>query len=420
MKNLYGFQRLAVVIVCTMLFTGGLRAANTMHMGSASMGPVQPITLRVSIDNSNAFVAFQFDLPIPAGFSYVGNSAALNPSRTSGQVLQAQLISGNILRVLGYSPNNIPFTGDTGTIMTFQLRSGTVPGEFPLSLQAPIIGDVNQVNILTGSFNGTATVLAPDINITVTSIDFDRTPLGQSTTRTLQIDNTGNQPLNILSITFNSSYFEVAGSSAFSISGGQTAYVTIRFNSIVKGYYNQVLTIVSNDPDETAIPVALQSHAFAVNELHTGSLSVFSGKQGTLSFSVNNMEGFTGFQFDLQLPSPMTYITGSATLSGRNTDHIISANMIPGNKLRIIAYSPTMQLFSGTDGNILNLNFMVVGAGGYYPLNIINVVIGSTTGENCLSDFYNGSLQIAAPDILCSNSLSFGDVSVLATGHQNF
>jgi len=419
MKNLAGFRRALAITVFGMLITGGLHAANTMHMGSASMGPGQPFTLRVSISNSNPFVAFQFDLPIPAGFSYVGNSAVLNPARTSGHALQAQMIDGNTLRVLGYSPNNIPFTGDTGAIVTFQLVSGTVPGAFPLNLQAPIIGDVNQMNILTESSNGTATVLAQDINIMATSIDFGRTPLGQSATRTLQIANTGNQPLNILSITFNSPFFEVVGSSTFSISAGQATVVTIRFNSIVKGFYNKVMTIVSNDPDEAIILVALQSHAYAVNELHTGNLSVFSGKQGTLSFSVNNMEGFTGLQFDLQLPSPFTWIAGSAVLTDRKTNHIVSANIVAGNQLRVVAYSPDMQVFNGTTGAVLDLGFHIEGAGGAYPLNIVNVVIGNTLGENILSDSYNGTLQIAAPDISCSSDINFGDVSVLENGYQN-
>ncbi|MCK9204830.1 MAG: choice-of-anchor D domain-containing protein, partial [Bacteroidales bacterium] len=419
MEKLISIRRAVIVIILLLLTNAGLHAANTMQMGSASMGPLQPFTLQVSINNSSQFVAFQFDLPIPAGFSYVGNSAALNPSRSNGHILQAELISGNTLRVFGFSFNNTFFLGDTGTIVTFQLQSGTMPGEFPLNLVGPIIGDINQVNILTGSFNGIATVLAPDINITATLIDFDRTPLGQSTTRSFQIDNLGNQPLNILSITFDSPYFEVVGNSTFSIGAGQSANVIIRFNSVVKGFYNNMMTIASNDPDEIATTVNLQSHAYAVNELHAETLSVFSGQQGTLHLSINNMEPFTGFQFDLQLPAPMSYIIGSAALTNRKTDHVVSANMIAGNKLRVIAYSPTMKLFTGTEGDIVTVTFMIVGPGGYYPLDLSDVVIGNIEGENCLSDFYNGYLQIAAPDIECNGSLPFGDVSVLDTGHQN-
>lgn len=407
-----------ILIFCLLIIPASLMSANTMIISSASVGPSQTFTLNVKINNSEQFVAFQFDLALPSGFSYVGNSAVLNTVRTNGHILSAQLIAGNQLRVLGYSQTNVPFAGDTGTVVAFQLQSGKIPGTFPLSLLTPIIGDTNQANILTNTTNGSVTVLAPNINIPVSSINFDRTPLGSNTTRTLIVENTGNQPLNITSITFSSSYFSVVGNTAFTIPAGQTSFVAIKFSSVVKGAYTKTMTVLSNDPDQGNIIVNLQAVAFAVNELHTGNLSAFSGRQGALTFSINNMEPFTGFQFDLLLPSPMTYFEGSAVLSGRKTNHIVSASIIAGNKLRVVAYSANKQVFSGTGGNVLTLNFLVVGTGGYYSLNLSNVVIGDTLGENCLSDTFNGALQIAAPYFNCSSSLAFGDVSVLATVHN--
>lgn len=412
------YLKTGVLILCMLIVSMPLISANTMIMSSATMGPSQNFSLNVKINNSNPFVAFQFDLALPPGFSFVENSAVLNPARSSGHTMSAQLIPGNKLRVVGYSNANIPFLGDTGTVVHFQLRSGKVPGTFPLNLLTPIIGDSNQVNILTGSTNGAATLLAPDINIALTTISFDRTPLGSHTTRTLNILNTGNQPLNITSITFNSPYFAVVGSTSFTIPAYQNSIVTIKFNSVVKGSYDKTMTVTSNDPEQASINISLHAIAFAVNELHTGNLSVYSGKQGALIFSINNMEPFTGFQFDLLLPSQMTYINGSAVLSGRKTNHIISASTIPGNKLRIVAYSPDKQILSGNSGAVVSLTFLVVGTGGGYPLTISNVVIGDTLSANCLSDSFNGTLQIAAPDIHCATSIAMGDVSVLEIGHK--
>ncbi|MEI6436030.1 MAG: choice-of-anchor D domain-containing protein [Bacteroidota bacterium] len=407
-----------ILIFFLLIIPVSMMSANTMIISSATIGPSQTFTLNVKINNSGQFVAFQFDLALPSGFSYVESSAALNTTRTNGHLLSAEIIAGNQLRVLGYSQTNVPFAGDTGTVVAFQIQSGKIPGTFPLYLLTPIIGDANQANILTNTTNGSVTVLAPNINIPVSSINFDSTALGSSTTRTLIIHNTGNQPLNITSITFSSSYFSVEGNGAFTIPAGQSSFVTVKFISVVKGTYTKIMTVLSNDPDQGNIIVNLQAIAFAVNELHAGNLSVFSGRQGSLTFSINNMEPFTGFQFDLLLPSPMTYVEGSAVLSGRKTNHIVSASIISGNKLRVVAYSANKQVFSGSGGNVLTLNFLVTGTGGYYSLNLSNVVIGDTLGTNCLSDHFNGALQIAAPYFYCSSSLAFGDVSVLATAHN--
>lgn len=395
-----------------------LHGANTMMISSASVGPNQNFSIHVDINNSNAFVAFQFDLPLPAGFSYVTGSALLDPARVSGHLLEASIIPGNKLRVLGYSNNNIPFIGNAGSVVSFQLTSGVVPGAYPLTLTIPMIGDTNMVNILTGSTNGTATMLAPDINITATLVDFIRTPLGSTTDKILTIYNTGNQPLNVTGVSCTSAYFSVIGSSVFSISAGQSYNLQIRFTSVVKGTYDKKIIITTNDPDELTWQVDLHARAYAVNELRTGNMFAYSGHQGTLAISINNMEPFTGFQFDLVLPSSMTYVNNSAMLSIRKSNHAVSVNTIPGNKLRVVVHSPTGQVFSGVNGNVLSLTFDVNGIGGTYGLNLQNVLIGDTLAQNSISDSYNGTLTIAAADISSNTQVNFGNVSVVETDHQ--
>jgi len=418
MKTFFNFRKAIAAISLVILFTNGLRAGNTMQMGSASVGPNENFTVQVDISNSDAFVAFQFDLPIPGGFSYVTGSAALNPVRANGHILQASIVPGNILRVIGFSFDNTPFNGSSGSVVSFELTSGTLPGDYPLTFTDPVIGNANSINILTGSTNGTATVLAPDINIPATLIDFIRTPLGSTTDMALTIYNTGNQPLDVTGISFSSSCFSVVGPSVFSIPAGLDYNLQIRFTSMVKGVYDKKITITSNDPDEGTHQVDLHARAYAVNEMHTGNMFAYSGRQGTLSFSINNMEPFTGFQFDLVLPSSLSYVDNSAVLTNRKTNHVVSANTISGNRLRVVAYSLTGQVFNGVDGDVLSLTFDVDGIGGYYGLNLENAVMGDTLAQNSLSDSYNGALTIAASDISSNGQADFGNVSVLETGHQ--
>jgi hypothetical protein len=401
------------VVLFSLLLSFQLTAANTLKLSTQTVSANETFTVRVDINNEDVFAAFQLDMPVPSGFTYISNSALFDNSRIDGQSLDAELLTGNILRIIGYSPSNTEFVGDSGTIVRFQLKSSTIPGTFPLNLVNPVIGNVSGLNILTDAVNGSVLLQAPDISINENIIDFNRTPLGQSTTRSFTIYNNGNLPLNITNISFNSTYFEVVGNSIFTINGGQNYSLSIQFNAEIRGAYNKIITITSNDPDKPTWNINLSARAFAVNELHTGAMFAYSGKQASLTYTINNMDPFTGFQFDLQLPSPLTYVYGSAVLSNRKSNHVVSANVISGNVLRVIAYSANGEFFTGHDGSVVTLNFSVNGTGGNYSLPITNAVIGDVLSQNCISDSHNGNLNVAAPYIYSGNSIAFGDVSVL-------
>jgi len=410
--------RYQIVLCLVLLWPGFASADNIMQINSAQVQANQQVTIQIVITNSDPFVAFQLDVPLPAPFAYVANSAALNPARCNGQMISATLMTGNILRIIGFSFNNAPFLGNSGVIATFALNAGTIPGDYILTPTNAIIGNASSVNILTGVVSGTLTLLAPNINLNPTSLDFGQIPLGNTSDQYVTISNTGNQNLQISNITFNSPYFTVVGNTAFSIPPNGNSTVTVRFTSTVKGTYQKTMTIVGNDPDQASSTVALLAVAFAVNELHCGNMFAYSGNQANLSLSINNMEAFTGFQFDLQLPSPLAYLPGSIQLTSRKTNHLVSANVLSGNVLRIVAYSPNNQPFSGNNGDVVTMSFSVNGTGGWYPLNLNNVIIGNSNGQNIVSASYNGYLEIAAANIWCDNNLNFGDVSILDTARQ--
>jgi len=410
---------LSVLFAFFFLSTQIAGAINTLEIIGGQTNENDTATITVNMVNDSAIVAFQIDIPLSNQLTYIVTSATLNSARVVDHVLDAKLLSGDTLRILGYSVSNTPFSGNNGTIVTFKLYTGTIPGDYPLVLINPLVGDTSSTNVLTGSINGTETILGPNISLSVNSLNFGEVPLLDSTDRTLTVNNIGNQSLNIQSIAFDTTYFSVVGNSNFTIPAGQSQNVTIRFNSVIKGNYSNQMTITSNDYDESSSIVDLSVVAFAVNELHTGDVSVFSGDYAILDFTVNNMEPVVSFQFDLTLPDPLSFVTDSAFLSSRKTNHDISANMINSTTLRVVAYSGDNQWFTGDDGLILQLGFNVEGVGGYYGININNVVIGDSLGLNAVSAYTGGSLQIAAADIDATSSINFGDVSILGSSTEN-
>lgn len=392
-----------------------MKADNVMESIGGMVGANELFTVEIEIINDDPFVAFQFDFPVPSGFTYVSGSALLNPTRSNGHILNETILPGNIVRIFAFSFSNNFFNGNSGNVVSFDIEAGTIPGNYPLLLTDAIIGNQNSQNILTGLINGNVTLLAPDIQLNVSVLNFGEVIIGNSASQNFTIYNYGNLILTIEQLSTNNPVFTIEGPLNFTIPAEGSINKTVWFNPTVKGTYNNQLTITSDDPDESVLNLQLIAIAYAVNELHTGNMFAFSGDQAALTFSINNMEPFTGFQFDLIMPAPLTYIDESVVLSDRKTNHQVFANVINENVLRVVAFSSDNQVFTGNSGDIVAMEFVVVGTAGIYPLNLTNVIIGDTGGSNILSDYYNGQMEIAAADIHGPTIIDFGDVAINTT-----
>jgi len=390
-----------------------LHAANTLKIGQYQVLPNTNFVVQLIAENSDPFVAFQVDIPIPTGLNYVDGSAVLNASRISGHALSASLLDGNILRLIGYSVGNTTFIGNSGSLVSFSLKSGTIPATYALALNQPVFSNSQSNNILTGSSNGSVTVLAPNISLSISGLDFGRVPLGNTPIQNIQITNNGNSNLNIAGLNFNDSQFTTTTSADFSIAANSSVSIPVKFSPTAKGTLAKQLQIASNDPDQQIVSINLNAVAYAVNEIHVGNISGASSTTKTLEFTLNNMEAYTGFQFDLNLPSPLTYAAGTAQLF-RSQDQTVSVNQLNAQTLRVLVFSAGNKNFIGTSGKVLSLDFSLFGISGYYTIGISNVIIANTNGENILSASYSGSLQITSPDIDAPTQLNFGDVSVLS------
>jgi len=151
-----------------------------------------------------------------------------------------------------------------------------------------------------------------------------------------------------------------------------------------------------------------------VNELHMLPDSGRSGYPVSITYTINNTEQFVGFQFDIILPSVLTFIEDSVWLF-RKTNHIIIANQVNQQTLRILAYSTSNQPFTGNDGEIVKIKFNLNGSAGSYDVGLNNVIISNSVGVNILTAYYSSYIKIISPDISGQNNLDFGEISVLDT-----
>jgi len=415
----YG-DKMKKILIFLLLFGTSLLAQNTMVVNSVSGLAKDTISINVNIQNTDQFTGFQFEIPLSNQLVYIDNSAILT-DRASGHILTASVINGTTLKVFAYSTTMAEFSGNSGEVCSFKLKMGTIPGDYNLIIENGIIGNSESQNILTNFINGVITIEAPDIDISQTSLDYDRVPLLQYSDRNFNIINNGNRSLSVSRVYTDFSDFEVVGDTSFSVNAGSSRTVTVRFHSNVKGIYNKQVKVLCDDPDEPVKTVALSVVAYAVNELDINDLFGRSGHEATMSIDISNMEPFVGFSFDLNVPDVMTYLPNSTVLTNRKTDHVVSATTLDNGKVRIVSYSPTNAVFIGNEGDVISLDFLIDGQGGFYNINFSDPVIGDISKENIISDHYAGVLEIAAPDIdLSSTTLYFGDVSIFETPTKTF
>lgn len=156
------------LLVLLVILPASLLSQNIMFIKNIQSHILDTVSLNLSIDNSGQFVAFQTDIKIPEGFTYINNSATLT-SRANGHILSANLLPANILRVLAFAINQNYFNGDSGAVMKFELILGDSAGVFPIELVNPIISNANSQNILTSFINGELTIIDTIVPVKMTT-----------------------------------------------------------------------------------------------------------------------------------------------------------------------------------------------------------------------------------------------------------
>lgn len=148
-------------ILLSLIFLVGIvvisGAGNVLILNNAFSRPGDTVEVSVSIANTDKFISFQFDLPLPENVTFLGYSLTMS-QRSANHVAIGNMVGTNLLRIFSYSPNNAAFTGNDGEVVSFKLVVGAIRGEFPMTLENGIIGDSLSKNVLSGVENGVLAV----------------------------------------------------------------------------------------------------------------------------------------------------------------------------------------------------------------------------------------------------------------------
>ncbi len=139
----------------------GYESVNELSVNDVTGNAGETITLEVEVDNTDVFVAFQMDFALPDGFAIVEGSIELT-DRANDHIVEFNQMENNAIRIISYSPNNNPYSGNEGIIMTFGLTTPGEEGEWDLLAEEVVLAGLDDENIFTGSNVGVITLVEGD------------------------------------------------------------------------------------------------------------------------------------------------------------------------------------------------------------------------------------------------------------------
>jgi len=428
----------------------GTYGSNIMRINDVTAEPGSNIIVEMEIINEDQFVAWQFDIPMPEGFDYVANSAALT-SRAAGHQINAVILPNTtIFRSLAFSFTNAYFLGNEGVIATYEFITPNTAGTFEFVLVDAIIASLQAQDIISGTENGTITLggATPDEytvtfnvadqngapitdavvtlgtvtnpagqyvftvepgtyaytvvkagystgagNVTVVDQDVlvDVTLIAEVTpeyTVTFNVADQDGAPITNAVVTLGA-VANPAGQYVFTVEPGTYAY------TVVKAGYSTGTGNVTVVDQDVLVDVTLNEVVLSGNIMKLHDVVAEPGSIIVLEMEVINEDQFVAWQFDIPLPEGFDYVANSAALTDRATNHQIHANVLPNTNLfRSLSISFTNDFFLGNSGVVATLEFTTPDVAGVYDFVLEDAIISSIQAQNILTGTENATVTL--------------------------
>lgn len=382
--------------------TGIVYAVNELYLSNnfARSGNTTEIKLRLK--NYDPITAFQLSIPLPADFSYMNGSIELNPDRREDHIINASIVSGNILNIVAFSPSNSPFSLNDSSVASFRLFVAGNPGYYTLQLNDGILSNQSGKNVISDSYNGSVSLISPIISFS-NSLSFDSVSYLDTASKYLHISNIGNDTLVIDSLKFNNTNFFSNITFPFIISPVSSDSILIKFYNTSIGNHSGTATIYNNDFLNNPSYVSLTSTVYKPNRMYVISKDVNTRDTSFLSLGIINHQPFVAFQCDVTLPPEMEFQTNTVQLSPRSNGHNVFASVLQNGDIRIVSFSFNQNSFLGDSGEIVRFNFIANADTGIFNVILKNIVISDSSNANISSGHDDGFIRVnPLPPLLSS------------------
>lgn len=158
------------------------------------------------------------------------------------------------------------------------------------------------------------------------------------------------------------------------------------------------------------LTLLLVSAGNAQQQLSIGTLAVDKSAVAVVPVSLTNTVGVSALQFDVTFPAALEY--QSIALGTRKVDHTVSAQLVQAGKLRVVVYSTTKALLTGSSGVVVNISLKAGTNPGSNALSLSNIVLSDAAGSNVACTTTNGNITVNGPIAeISTSSLVYGRVS---------
>ena len=397
-----------IFLIIVAIYSSVAMATNTLSLSSVSGTPQTEVEVVVSLNNSDAISALELTIPIGEHLQYVNGSAVLATERSNGHQITAAQVTQE-LRIYVFNFSNNAINGSTGELLRFRLMLGNEPADYTLT-PSVVLSNAQGTSLEASVQSGQATILAPKLQIVTEQIDFGHIPIRATYTKSLQLKNVGNLPLDITNIVVNDALITPA-QTALTISPASTTNVTLTYAPVERGAISREIVVTSNAINGEQV-ARIVADPFSVNELHVGSASGIADSVVTISLTMNNMEPIVAMQCAFKLPKQLEYITNSLVVNSERNNGHQALSTLRGDTLLLALFSMPNQPLHNNNGEIATFQLRLNGSSGTYYLKPIDVVLSNVTEENMLSATSQGSVRINAPSISSNTSLSFGNIPI--------
>ena len=289
------------------------------------------IVIPVKMINQASIISFQTDIFLPEGLEIVKEDGEYvidpSPRMTRTHNIMSDDVSNGSIRVLCYSSNYKPFTGNSGDDMFYitvkvaddaegdyiiQLKNTLLTNTDFIDIAAPdVVANVNVKSYLLGDANNSGTVTVTDVVVTAQYV-LERNP----------------QPF----------VFEAAD---------------VNFdNNITVADVSRIAWMVLNP----SLNVPLRAPALLNNgdSMNGSDITLAASETRRVSIMLENEMDYSAFQLDLQLPDGLK--ASNFQLTDRAGSHAFDVNTLQNDNIRALCYSPDMTAINGHEGALLTFD----------------------------------------------------------------
>lgn len=206
----------------------------------------------------------------------------------------------------------------------------------------------------------------PKIIVTPSTLGFENVNLNTTADRTLTVNNTGTEVLNVTGISSTNARFSVTSAASFSVAAGAQQTISVRFTPLEAGNQSGMLNIASNDPAQPTFAVPLSGTGIDPQPtgriVRAGNVQGAPGGTAQIPIDLDSQGNENALGFSLTF-DPAILSNPQATLGSGATNASINVNGLqaPQGRLGIAVSLPTGQVFPAGTRQLVIVTFTING-----------------------------------------------------------